>query len=114
MPSEISGGMARRVALARAIAQDPQIMLFDEPFTGLDPIAMDNIARLIREQTDALNAASIIVSHDVQETFAIADYVYVMHQFVILAEGTPEELLAHQDPFIHRFVHGHELTRGVA
>ena len=106
MPSEISGGMARRVALARAIAQDPQIMLFDEPFTGLDPIAMDNIARLIREQTDALNAASIIVSHDVQETFSIADYVYVMHKSAILAEGTPAQLLAHNDPFIRRFVHG--------
>ena len=106
MPSEISGGMARRVALARAIAQDPQIMLFDEPFTGLDPIAMDNIARLIREQTDALNTASIIVSHDVQETFSIADYVYVMHKSAILAEGTPAQLLAHNDPFIRRFVHG--------
>lgn len=106
MPSEISGGMARRVALARAIAQDPQIMLFDEPFTGLDPIAMDTIAQLIREQTDALNAASIVVSHDVQETFAIADYVYVMHHSKIIAEGTPDELWANTDPFIKRFIHG--------
>ena len=106
MPSEISGGMARRVALARAIVQSPSVMLFDEPFTGLDPIAMDAIARLIREQTDALNAASVIVSHDVQETFAIADYVYVMHQARILAEGTPSELLASDDAFIRRFVHG--------
>lgn len=106
MPSEISGGMARRVALARAIVQDPQIMLFDEPFTGLDPIAMDTIAQLIREQTDALNAASIVVSHDVQETFAIADYVYVMHHSTIIAEGTPSELWASEDAFIRRFVHG--------
>jgi phospholipid/cholesterol/gamma-HCH transport system ATP-binding protein len=106
MPSEISGGMARRVALARAIAQSPKIMLFDEPFAGLDPIAMDMIARLIREQTDALDAASIVVSHDVQETFFIADYVYVMHQARILAQGTPRELLANDDPFIRRFVHG--------
>lgn len=114
MPSEISGGMGRRVALARAIAQEPQIMLFDEPFAGLDPIAMDNIAGLIREQTNALNAASIIVSHDVQETFSISDYVYVMHQSAILAEGTPAQLLAHEDPFIRRFIHGREPVRGVA
>jgi phospholipid/cholesterol/gamma-HCH transport system ATP-binding protein len=98
--------MARRVALARAIAQSPKIMLFDEPFTGLDPIAMDTIAQLIREQTDSLDAASIVVSHDVQETFAIADYVYVMHQARILAQGTPCDLLASDDPFIRRFVHG--------
>ena len=106
MPSEISGGMARRVALARAIVQNPQVMLFDEPFAGLDPIAMDTIAQLIREQTDELNAASIVVSHDVQETFAIADYVYVMHHAQIVAEGTPMQLWANEDPFIKRFVHG--------
>jgi phospholipid/cholesterol/gamma-HCH transport system ATP-binding protein len=114
MPSEISGGMARRVALARAIAQEPQIMLFDEPFAGLDPIAMDNIASLIREQADVLNAATVVVSHDVPETFSIADYVYVMHQSKILAKGTPQELMAHQDPFIRRFVHGREIARGAA
>ena len=114
MPSEVSGGMARRVALARAIAQNPQIMLFDEPFAGLDPIAMDTIAQLIREQTDALNAASIVVSHDVQETFAIADYVYVMHHAQIVAEGTPAELWANDDPFIRRFVHGRHAMGGEA
>lgn len=114
MPSEISGGMARRVALARAIAQSPKIMLFDEPFTGLDPIAMDTIAQLIREQTDDLDAASIVVSHDVQETFAIADYVYVMHQARILAQGTPRDLLANDDPFIRRFVRGATITQEVA
>ncbi|TDR30980.1 ABC transporter ATP-binding protein [Hydromonas duriensis] len=113
MPSEISGGMARRVALARAIAQNPQIMLFDEPFTGLDPIAMDTIAQLIRQQTNELNAASIVVSHDVQETFAIADYVYVMHQSKMIAEGTPAELWASEEPFIKRFIHGrHALDAG--
>ena len=106
MPSEISGGMARRVALARAIAQNPQVMLFDEPFAGLDPIAMDTIAQLIREQTNQLNAASIVVSHDVQETFAIADYVYVMHHSKIVAEGTPTQLWGNEDPFIKRFVRG--------
>ena len=110
MPSEISGGMARRVALARAIAQNPQIMLFDEPFTGLDPIAMDNIANLIREQTDNLRAASVVVSHDVHETFAIADYVYIMHQSGIIAHGTPQDLLVHTDPFVRRFIHGREQT----
>ena len=108
MPAEISGGMARRVALARAIAQNPQIMLFDEPFTGLDPIAMDTIASLIREQTDALNAASIVVSHDVQETFSISDYIYVMHQSGIVAHGTPYELMHNTDPFIRRFIRGRE------
>lgn len=108
MPAEISGGMARRVALARAIAQNPQIMLFDEPFTGLDPIAMDNIANLIREQTDGLNAASIVVSHDVHETFAICDYVYIMHQSGIVAQGSPGELLVSNDPFVRRFIHGRE------
>ena len=111
MPAEISGGMARRVALARAISQNPQIMLFDEPFTGLDPIAMDTIASLIREQTDALNAASIVVSHDVQETFAISDYIYVMHQSGIVAHGTPSELMDNADPFIRRFIHGRDDTR---
>lgn len=108
MPSEISGGMARRVALARAIAQNPQIMLFDEPFTGLDPIAMDSIANLIREQTNGLNAASIVVSHDVHETFAICDYVYIMHRSGVVAHGTPDELLAARDPFVRRFIHGRE------
>lgn len=106
MPAEISGGMARRVALARAIVQNPEVMLFDEPFTGLDPIAMDTIANLIRQQTDALGAAAIVVSHDVQETFAISDYVYIMHHSGIVAKGTPEQLLLNDDPFIRRFVHG--------
>lgn len=114
MPSEISGGMARRVALARAIVQEPQIMLFDEPFTGLDPIAMDNIARLIREQTNVLNAASVIVSHDIPETFSIADYIYVMNDAKILASGTPAELMASDEPFIRRFIHGHDLNQGLA
>lgn len=114
MPSEISGGMARRVALARAIAQDPKIMLFDEPFTGLDPIAMDSIARLIREQTNVLNAASVVVSHDIPETFSIADYVYVMNEAKIMAHGTPEQLMASKEPFIQRFIHGNDLNRGVA
>lgn len=114
MPSEISGGMARRVALARAIAQDPQIMLFDEPFTGLDPIAMNSIARLIREQTNVLNAASVVVSHDIPETFSIADYVYVMNEAKIMAHGTPEQLMASKEPFIQRFIHGNDLNRGVA
>lgn len=112
MPSEISGGMARRVAFARATVQEPEIMLFDEPFTGLDPIAMDNIARLIREKTNLLNAASVIVSHDIPETFAIADYVYVMNDAKILAGGTPSELMLSDEPFIRRFIHGYDPTQG--
>lgn len=112
MPSEISGGMARRVALARAIVQNPKVMLFDEPFTGLDPIAMDNIANLMREQTDGLNAASVVVSHDVHETFAICDYVYIMHQAGIIAHGMPSDILASADPFVKRFIHGREHKKG--
>lgn len=112
MPSEISGGMARRVAFARATVQEPEIMLFDEPFTGLDPIAMGNIARLIREKTNLLNAASVIVSHDIPETFAIADYVYVMNDAKILAGGTPSELMLSDEPFIRRFIHGYDPTQG--
>ena len=91
MPSEISGGMSRRVALARATALDPELIMYDEPFAGLDPISMGVTARLIRDLNDALNATSIIVTHDVPETFAIADYVYMISSGRIAAEGTPAE-----------------------
>ena len=90
MPSELSGGMARRVALARAIALDPQLMLYDEPFTGLDPISLGVIARLIRTLNDSLGQTSIVVSHDVEECFAIVDYVYFMSAGRIVAEGKPD------------------------
>ncbi|WP_111521338.1 ABC transporter ATP-binding protein [Cupriavidus phytorum] len=105
MPSQISGGMARRVALARAIALDPALLMYDEPFAGLDPISLGLTARLIRSLNDALGATTIIVSHDVHETFQIADYVYFIADGRIAAEGTPEALRASTDPFVHQFVH---------
>ena len=105
--SEISGGMARRVALARAIALDPEILLYDEPFTGLDPIAMAVTANLIRKLNDATGATSLLVSHDVQECFAICDYAYLMaapgH---VIAEGTPDAVRASTDPQVRQFIHG--------
>jgi phospholipid/cholesterol/gamma-HCH transport system ATP-binding protein len=103
-PSEISGGMARRVALARAIALDPQLIMYDEPFAGLDPISMGQIANLIRNLNDTLGSTSILVSHDVHETFAIADYIYFMSAGKIVAEGTPDELRVSEDPYVKQFV----------
>jgi phospholipid/cholesterol/gamma-HCH transport system ATP-binding protein len=105
MPAEISGGMARRVALARAIALDPQLILYDEPFAGLDPISLGVSANLIRRITDVLGSTSILVSHDVSESFSIADYVYFLSQGKIVAEGTPADLRESSDPFVHQFVH---------
>ena len=104
-PSEISGGMARRVALARAIALDPQLIMYDEPFAGLDPISMGVTAKLIRQLNDALGSTSILVSHDVDESFLIADYVYFLSQGKIVAEGTPAELRSSTDPYVKQFVH---------
>jgi phospholipid/cholesterol/gamma-HCH transport system ATP-binding protein len=104
-PSEISGGMARRVALARAVALDPQLIMYDEPFAGLDPISMGITANLIRNLNDALGSTSIVVSHDVNETFAIADYVYFMSAGAIVAQGTPAEMRASEDPYVKQFVH---------
>ena len=106
MPSELSGGMARRVALARAVALDPAIIMYDEPFAGLDPISMGVIVNLIRSLNDALGATSIVVTHDVHETFAMVDYVYFVSNGVVVAEGTPDELRASTLPFVHQFVHG--------
>jgi phospholipid/cholesterol/gamma-HCH transport system ATP-binding protein len=105
MPAEISGGMARRVALARAVALDPQLMMYDEPFAGLDPISMGVTANLIRNLNDALGSTSILVSHDVHESFAIADYVYFLSQGKIVAHGTPEQMSASKDPYVKQFVH---------
>jgi phospholipid/cholesterol/gamma-HCH transport system ATP-binding protein len=106
MPSELSGGMARRVALARAIALDPHLILYDEPFTGLDPISLGAIARLIRRLNDSLEATSVVVSHDVQECFDIVDYVYMVSAGRVVAEGTPQDLRRSNEPFVHQFVHG--------
>ncbi|MCL2656784.1 MAG: ABC transporter ATP-binding protein [Betaproteobacteria bacterium] len=104
-PSELSGGMARRVALARAIALDPMLMMYDEPFAGLDPISLGVIGQLIRRLNDALGASSIIVTHDVAESLAIVDYVYFIGEGKVVAEGTPDEIRASQDPYVHQFVH---------
>ena len=104
MPSQISGGMARRVALARAIALDPPLIMYDEPFAGLDPIALGITARLIRDLNAALGATSILVTHDVEETFEIADYVYFIANGKIGAQGTPDELNRSSDPFVRQFL----------
>lgn len=104
MPSQISGGMVRRVALARAIALDPPLIMYDEPFAGLDPISLGITARLIRDLNDALGATSLLVTHDVEETFAIADYVYFIANGRIGAEGTPEDLSRSTDPFVRQFL----------
>lgn len=104
-PAEISGGMARRVALARAIALDPALIMYDEPFAGLDPISMGVTANLIRRLNDALGSTSILVSHDVNESFAIADYVYFLSAGKIVAEGTPQQMRQSSDPYVKQFVH---------
>ncbi len=104
-PSEISGGMGRRVALARAIALDPQLIMYDEPFAGLDPISLGTAAQLIRRLNDSLGITSLIVSHDVKETFEIADHVVVLANGGVVAQGAPAELMASTDPLIHQFVH---------
>ncbi|WP_432722453.1 ABC transporter ATP-binding protein [Jeongeupia wiesaeckerbachi] len=106
MPAELSGGMARRVALARAIALDPAIMLYDEPFTGLDPISLGVTGKLIRELNDALGGASIVVTHDVAESLAIVDYVYFLADGAVVAQGTPDEVRASTHPFVKQFING--------
>ena len=106
MPAELSGGMARRVALARAIALDPMLIMYDEPFAGLDPISLGVIGNLIRHLTDTLGITSILVTHDVQESLKIVDYVYFVSEGVIVAHGTPEEIRHSPAPFVHQFVHG--------
>ena len=105
MPSEISGGMARRVALARAIALDPELVMYDEPFAGLDPISLATIARLIRRLNDSMGLTSIIVSHDLEETFHIADHLVILANGGIAAQGTPQEIRNSSDPLVHQFVH---------
>lgn len=103
-PSEVSGGMARRVALARAIALDPELVMYDEPFAGLDPISLGTAARLIRQLNDSMGLTSIIVSHDLEQTFAIADYVIILANGKIAAQGTPESLRQSTDPLVHQYV----------
>lgn len=101
---DLSGGMSRRVALARAIAMDPQLIMYDEPFAGLDPISLNVIANLISTLNDALDAASIIVTYDVPEAMKAAEYVYLINEGVVAAEGTPETLRASTDPFVVQFL----------
>jgi phospholipid/cholesterol/gamma-HCH transport system ATP-binding protein len=106
MPSELSGGMARRVALARAIALDPMLIMYDEPFTGLDPISLGAIGNLIRRLNDALGATSIVVTHDVEEALELVDYVYYLSDGHIVAQGTPDEMRSSRDPLVRQFVYG--------
>jgi phospholipid/cholesterol/gamma-HCH transport system ATP-binding protein len=105
MPSEVSGGMARRVALARAIALDPDLVMYDEPFAGLDPISLGTAARLIRQLNDTLGLTSIVVSHDLEETFRIADHVIILANGRVAAQGAPAEVRRSADPLVHQFVH---------
>jgi phospholipid/cholesterol/gamma-HCH transport system ATP-binding protein len=105
MPSELSGGMSRRVALARAIVHDPMLAMYDEPFAGLDPISLNVIADLIRRLNDALGTTSIIVTYDVSESLKVVDYLYVIADGVVAGEGTPDEMLASTDPVVHQFMH---------
>jgi len=106
MPDELSGGMKRRVALARAIALDPQILMYDEPFVGQDPIAMGVLVRLIRLLNDALGITSVVVSHDLAETASIADYLYVVGDGQVLGQGTPQELMESDNPRLRQFMTG--------
>ncbi len=105
-PSELSGGMSRRVALARAIALDPMLVLYDEPFAGLDPISLGVVGQLIRELNDALGITSIVVTHDVYESLKIVDYLYFVSEGRIIAQGTPEQVRSSVDPFVRQFVDG--------
>jgi len=106
MPAELSGGMSRRVALARAIVMDPEILIYDEPFVGLDPISLGVILRLIRRLNDALGITSIVVSHDVREISAIADYTFLLSEGTVMAEGSPVELSKEQSEAVRQFISG--------
>ena len=105
LPEELSGGMSRRVALARAIALDPDLIIYDEPFAGLDPITLNVIVHLIRTLNDALGATSVVVTYDVKEAVRLADYLYVIGDGVIVGHGPTQEMLASADPFVHQFLH---------
>lgn len=104
MPSEISGGMSRRVALARAIALDPELVMYDEPFSGLDPIALGTASRLIRHLNDAMGLTSVFISHEIEQTFAIADQVIILVNGQVATQGTPEEVRQSQDPLVKQYV----------
>jgi phospholipid/cholesterol/gamma-HCH transport system ATP-binding protein len=103
-PGDLSGGMTRRVALARAIATDPKLMMYDEPFAGLDPISLNQIVELIRALNEATGMSSVVVTYDVQEALKVADYAYMICDGVILAQGTPAQLAASSDPYLRQFL----------
>ncbi|HJU24367.1 MAG TPA: ABC transporter ATP-binding protein [Casimicrobiaceae bacterium] len=105
-PAELSGGMARRVALARAIALDPMLVMYDEPFAGLDPISLGVVGQLVRRLNDALGITSIVVTHDIYESLKIVDYIYFVSEGRIIAQGTPADVRASTDPFVRQFVDG--------
>jgi phospholipid/cholesterol/gamma-HCH transport system ATP-binding protein len=104
MPNDLSGGMTRRVALARALATEPKLMIYDEPYAGLDPISLNQVGTLIRTINDALGLTSILVTYDIVEALKIADFVYVIYDGTVLAEGTPDELKASDNPFLKQFL----------
>jgi phospholipid/cholesterol/gamma-HCH transport system ATP-binding protein len=104
MPADLSGGMTRRVALARAIATDPKLMMYDEPFAGLDPISLNQIVDLIRSLNEALGLTSIVVSYDVKEALKVADHVYVIYDGKVLGKGTPAEIQAADNPYLRQFL----------
>jgi phospholipid/cholesterol/gamma-HCH transport system ATP-binding protein len=106
MPSELSGGMARRVALARAIALDPMLVMYDEPFAGLDPISLGVVGQLIRKLNDALGITSVVVTHDVYESLKIVDYLYFVSEGKVVASGTPDQVRASADAYVRQFVDG--------
>ncbi len=106
MPASLSAGMARRVALARAVALDPMLMMYDEPFTGQDPITVGVVMKLIRELNDNLGLTSILVSHDVKEIMALSDYVYIISQGRVIGRGSPDELRASDSPWVRQFIRG--------
>jgi phospholipid/cholesterol/gamma-HCH transport system ATP-binding protein len=105
-PSQLSGGMARRVALARTIALDPELVMYDEPFAGLDPISLSVVGQLIRKLNDTLGLTSVLVSHDVSESLKIVDYIYFISDGVVVAQGDPEQIRNSTDPFVRQFVDG--------
>jgi phospholipid/cholesterol/gamma-HCH transport system ATP-binding protein len=105
MPSEVSGGMARRIALARAIALDPELVMYDEPFSGLDPISLGTAAQLIRQLNDSMGLTSIFVSHELEQTFAIADHVIILANGKVATQGTPDEVRQSTDPLVYQYVH---------
>ena len=104
-PNELSGGMSRRVALARAIALDPDLIIYDEPFAGLDPITLNVVCDLIRTLNDALGATSVVVTYDVHEALLLADYLYLLNEGVIVAHGPTKEMVESADPFVRQFLH---------